>query len=225
MITGNIKNFLLFTFIIVIHELGHVSFACILKWKINKVVLLPFGAITIFNEKINRPLKEEFIILIMGPIFQILGTLLLLNTKNALEYSKIILFFNLLPIYPLDGSKLVNILLNIWLSFKKSHLITIYISLLLIGFIMFKVRFNLLLVLIFLFIITNLIKEIKNHQNIFNKFLLERYLYSFNFKKRKMIKKPENMKRDYTHIFKTKKSCKTEKEILKEMFDFPRKMW
>ena len=33
--------------------------------------MLPFGGVTIFNEDLNRPIYEEFIILIMGPVFQI----------------------------------------------------------------------------------------------------------------------------------------------------------
>ena len=77
-------------------------------------MLLPFGALTLFHEKINRPLKEEFIILIMGPIFQLIGTyfLCVFYYPLALEYSLVILGFNLLPIFPLDGSRLVNIILN-----------------------------------------------------------------------------------------------------------------
>ena len=54
------------------------------KWNIEKIIILPFGALTLFHEKINKPLFEEFIILIMGPIFQIVGTYFLCfyNTIN-----------------------------------------------------------------------------------------------------------------------------------------------
>ena len=187
--------------------------------------MLPFGALTVFNEKINRPLFEEFIILIMGPLFQIIGTFLFFNDPEAINYSKIILFFNLLPIYPLDGSKLLNIILNKFLSFKKSHLLTMYISLLIIIFIFIKIRFNLILVLIISFILIRVLKELKDHNNIFNRFLLERHLYNFNFKKRKTVKKVISMKKDYKHIFKVKNKYYTEKEFLKEMFDFQRKIW
>ena len=53
-ITGNFKGFLLFTLIIIIHELGHILAALFYKWHIEKVLLLPFGALTIFHEKINK---------------------------------------------------------------------------------------------------------------------------------------------------------------------------
>ena len=95
-----------------VHELGHISTAIYYRWHIEKVILLPFGGLTIFNEKINRPLKEEFMVLIMGPVFQMLGTIIFCGfSKDFLvaDYSKMILAFNLLPIYPLDGAKLLNI--------------------------------------------------------------------------------------------------------------------
>ena len=45
-----------------------------------------------------------------------------------MNYNTTILLFNLLPIIPLDGSKVLNILLNTIIPFKKSHILTIYIS-------------------------------------------------------------------------------------------------
>ena len=59
LITGNFKNIFIFMTIILIHEMGHFLTALILKWKVTKVVILPFGGITIFNESLNKPLKEE----------------------------------------------------------------------------------------------------------------------------------------------------------------------
>ncbi|MBR3198935.1 MAG: hypothetical protein IKG27_02860 [Bacilli bacterium] len=223
-ITGHFKDFLLFSLIIVVHECGHVFLALIFKWNVYEIILLPFGALTVFNEKINRPLFEEFLILIFGPIFQIVFTFAFYN-ENIFNLSTSILFFNLLPVIPLDGSKVVNILLNRFLSFKKSHLITIYISFLTIFFVMIKAHFNLILMLIFIFILFKIIDEIKNHNNIFKKFLLERYIYDFNFKKIKFIKSLnlDNMKRDYRHIFYNGKEYVTERRIIKKMFDFPSK--
>ena len=225
MFTGNFKYFFLFSLIIIIHELGHVLAALYYKWEIDRVILLPFGALTIFNEKINRPLFEEFIILIMGPIFQIVFTFLFFrNNVIAFDYSLSILFFNLLPIYPLDGSKLLNICLNKVISFKKSHLITLYVSIFIILFILFKVKFNLILILIFVFIGVKTILEIVDHKNIFNKFLLERYIYNFDLKKEKTVRNCNNMKRDYRHLFYVNGEYKTEKDFLKKMFDFKGKM-
>lgn len=227
MITGNFKGFFIFSIIIIVHELGHILPAIYYKWNIEKVILLPFGALTLFKEKINKPLKEEFIILISGPLIQILFTYILLKINNnpeILNYSKIILFFNLLPIYPLDGSKLLNIILNKITNFKKSHLLTIYISFLTIFFLLFKVEINLIFILIVIFISVKVINEFKNHNNLFNKFLLERYNNNFNFKKRKIIKNVKQIKRDYKHIIYSNGKYETERQILRKRFDFKKKI-
>ena len=128
--TGLFKDFVVFTSIIFIHELGHIITGILFKWKIDKVIIFPFGGLTIFNQKINTSSLEEFIIAIAGIAFQTIF-LLLLNTNNYLfiKYYKIILFFNILPIYPLDGSKVLNIFLNKIFPFKKSYSLTIFISL------------------------------------------------------------------------------------------------
>ena len=96
-ITGHFKGFILFSLIIIVHELGHILMGILFKWKIDKVIILPFGALTVFNEDLNRKISEEAWIVIMGPIFQIVFTFLLYKFTNAsdvLYYSASILYFN-----------------------------------------------------------------------------------------------------------------------------------
>ena len=75
-ITGHFKGFIWFSLIIIIHEFGHILMGIIYGWKIEKVIILPFGALTIFHENLNRKIKEEFWIVVMGPLFQIVFTFL-----------------------------------------------------------------------------------------------------------------------------------------------------
>ena len=128
-LTGLFKDFIYITLLIFIHEIGHLTAALYYKWNVKKIVILPFGGITIFNELLNKSLKEEFVILVLGPIFQILFycILCIFNIKSNLitNYHYSLLLFNLLPIIPLDGSKLLNIILNKLFSFKYSHIINI----------------------------------------------------------------------------------------------------
>lgn len=219
--TGHFKGFLDFSLIIIVHEFGHILMALIYGWKIERVLLLPFGALTVFNEDINRPLKEEFLILIMGPIFQII-----FNVFHYNSYSNLILLFNLLPIYPLDGSKLLNVILNKFISFKKSHLITVYISFLCILCLIVKWQFNLVFLLIIGFILKKAIYEYQNHENIFNRFLLERYMKDFKFRKIKKIHSldVQKMHRDYRHLFYDGKKYVTERDRLRKRFDLTSKM-
>ena len=183
---------------------------------------MPFGGLTVFSVDINKPLKEEFIICILGPLFQIIYYLIfkdIFNIKN-LHYN--LLIFNLLPIFPLDGSKIFNIVFNMIFSFKLSLYITYIISFIAIVILVITKQFNLLLFLTLFFLFFKNIKEIKNIKYIFNRFLLERYFKNFNFKKRKIIKSENvnRMKKDYYHLFFVKNKYVIEREILRKTFDF-----
>lgn len=218
-LTGNFKNFIIFSAIIIVHETGHIVGALIFKWKIDKVILLPFGGITIFKENIDKPLKQELIITLLGPLFQILFYLIFKNNAVFNHYNMAILLFNLLPIYPLDGSKILNIFFNELISFKKSHILTIVVSGITLFFLLFKIRKNLLLLLILFFLVVEIIKEIVKHKYYFNRFLLERYLYNYDYKKRKTITKLTQMKKQTKHLFKIGNNYHSEKDIIKKLFD------
>ncbi len=214
--TGYFKNFLFITFIVLFHELGHILMSIVYKWNIDKIILLPFGALTIFNEKINRPIIEELMIAIMGPLFQIL--LFKINNPLFKMYNLNLLLFNLIPIFPLDGSKILNLILNKMFSFKYSHIISIIISFIFI-ILLFLFKFNLVLYVVIFFLLYKTYLEYKNHKFIFNKFLCERYMYKFNFKKTKIVENKNAMKRDYKHLFRAKNKYVTEREILLKLFD------
>lgn len=185
---------------------------------------MPFSSLTIFNEDINRPLKEEFIILILGPIFQLVFVSFFLSFNYIECVDKInnfLLFFNLLPIFPLDGYKFLNIFFNKIFSFKRSLILSLLISFVSIFF-FFKYDFLLFLVLCFCFF--NTLKEFLRRREIFNRFLLERYLKKYKFTKSIIVLNISSMKRDYRHIFKENGKYKTEYEKLKERFDIYRWM-
>ena len=112
--TGNFKNFILFSVIIIVHEFGHLFVALLFNWKVEEVLLLPFGGVTIFNEDLNRPMIEEFLILIGGPLLQALFVYMFRSNAFLVSYSNVLLLFNLLPICPLDGSKLLNLFFNLF---------------------------------------------------------------------------------------------------------------
>lgn len=218
-LTGFFKQFIIFTSIILIHEFGHITGALIFKWKIEKIVLLPFGGITIFNEKIDKPLYQEFIIAILGPMFQIIFYFIFKDNYVFSLYNKIILVFNLIPIVPLDGSKIVNILFNRYISFKRSHLCTIYISFIFLILLFIYNKFSLLTILILIFILKEIILEYKKHRYYVKKFILEKYLYKCIYKRKKVIKNIDDMKKQTNHIIKMGNKYYFEREILDKMFD------
>jgi stage IV sporulation protein FB len=139
------------------------------------------------------------------------------------NYHYAILLFNLLPIFPLDGSKIINLSLNKILPFKLSHKISLYISYIGLFFLLYMTRyinFNTNFYLLLVLLLTKIIEEGKNHESIFNKFLLERYLYDFHFSKLKIIKGKllDKMMHSKNHLFKIDEKLKTEKEVLKTRY-------
>lgn len=218
--SGLFKDYIMIMFIVSVHELGHILVALYYKWNIRKIVILPFGGITIFNELINRPIKEEFMIAAAGPIFQSILFIFIDNSK-FIYYNKALLIFNLIPIIPLDGSKIVNLFFNKIVSFKRSNFLTNLLSILMILVLIILNKKNLMGLLIIFLLLVKILEEIKKYNFIFNRFLFERYLYSIKFSKNKIItsNKTEKMKKDYKHLFYIDNRYVTEKEILRKKFD------
>jgi len=221
---GRFKFIIIFMMLILIHELGHILMSLLFKWEIEKVIILPFGGLTKYNQLINTPLREEFLVSISGIIIQLIFYKFTYSYIDYKYYSLInyfIIIFNLIPIYPLDGSKILNILFNKMLSYKSSFLLTIIISyIFIIIFSLFLFNKNKLFIFIFIFLYKEVNKMYKERNLIFNKFLLERYLNEFNFKKEKIINEIEKMKKDYKHIFYTENKYITEKSYLKTYYKY-----
>ncbi len=223
-ITGHFREFLIFSLLIIIHELGHGLAAMYYGWEIDKIIILPFGGLSLFKASLNRAIKEEFLILISGPILQIIFYILasVISPSSLLtNYHYAILFFNLIPIIPLDGSKLINLFFNVILPFKLGHKLTIFISFIVFILIIYYIKFDILLWLILIFLLIKTLTDLKKHNYIFNKFLLERYLYNIQFRKTKVIKglKFDLFFRDFSHVFKINNSYYKEYEKLSELFD------
>lgn len=208
--------------LIVFHELGHLTAAKIFNWQVDKIYIYPLGGITRFNDKINKPVIEDLIVTLMGPIFQIVLAYFLIKLDSRVYlFNKTLLLFNLLPIAPLDGSKLVVVFLSLITRYKKSLYLNIVISFVTYLFVLsyFVLHKNSIIFLFVIFLLFFKIIEEKNKISFyFDKFLLERYLYIFKFKKTKVVKDVYNFYKYKNNIVKSSK-LKMEKELLKEYFE------
>lgn len=213
--TGYFKELILFFSIIIIHELGHITGALLFHWHIDKIVILPFGGLTKFNELINRPLKEEAIILVMGPLYQLINYFIFKDITPSFNYYNYGLFiFNSLPIYPLDGYKFWSIVFNYFFPFKMTMYVTLNISFIMLFF-LFKL--DLIYLLIFILLLIGIIKEYRNIEYIYNKFLIERYTHQIHFKRHKIVHNINEMYKDCDHLIKSDKII-TEKEALENKY-------
>lgn len=230
-ITGHFSNLLVFTSLIIIHELGHSIIALSFRYKINKIIIYPYGGLTKLDKQINTNINNDIIVAISGLFFQTLYFLLILFLyKEGIIreyiynlfylYHKSMLIFNILPIIPLDGSKIINLILSKYISFNKANKLTIIISFIsIIIFLLsniFDKNYSLLMVIGVL--LSNIYKFYKEIPFIYNRFLLERYLYKFNYKKYKVIKNIDKMYKNRIHYFKNNDKILSEHEYLEKKF-------
>lgn len=214
-ITGHFKAYIIYTLIILVHELGHIFAGIVLKWHISKITVYPFGCMTTFNNKLNSSSIEEFLILIYGPLFQIL-----FNMLYPTNYHYFILIFNLLPIYPLDGSKILFLLLNRIICYYYSYVYIFIISYITIIILLIN-RFNFINLIILSYIIYDVYKYIRLLPNIMYKFYYERYKYKHKYKKNNIIigDNKHRMLKNKNNYFFLKNICYNEYYVLKIYFE------
>ena len=173
---------------------------------------------------LNTKNTIEFLILIAGPLFQNIAYFILIylfpyDKELILIYHISLLVFNLLPIYPLDGGKLLNLFINNFLPYKKTLKLIIKISYLLV-FIIFiiqkNITINILVMLLFLLVVIH--KEENKVDYIYNKFLLERYLNKYKFKHSKIINSKEKFYRNRRHLIKVGDKYYLEDEYLEKKY-------
>ncbi|MBB6445880.1 stage IV sporulation protein FB [Bacillus benzoevorans] len=189
-VTGHFIDLSLFLMIVMIHELGHAVAASFLSWRIKRISLLPFGGVAEMDEHGNRPIKEEAIVILAGPLQHIwlMGLSFLLFQfswipaelyQKFIEFNIMVLIFNLLPIWPLDGGKLIYLWRCLKEPFPLAHRSTMAISA--IGLLLFTLLvialqpFNLNMWVIIAFLSFSLYFEWKQSRFVFVRFLLERY--------------------------------------------------
>lgn len=224
-LSGYFQYIYILLLIIFIHEFGHFFISNLINIKANKIIIYPFGGLTIYDSDLNLNTNKELISLLGGITFQLLfyflvviihnNNLMTHNVFNIIKRINIILIsFNFLPILPLDGGRLLNILLDKIFPYKLSNKLTLIVSILFLGlFIMYKR--TILSILLFVFLLKEIILEINNIDNKYMTFLFERYKNNYSFKKIKRINNLNKFKRDYYHII----NGVTERKYLSKLFD------
>lgn len=226
---GYLHNLLVFTSIILFHEFGHYLAAKINSFNVEKVIIYPYGGMLKMNNLINSDTNKEILVAISGVVNQLIYYFLVwVLYKNGFIreyifnlfyiYNKSILFFNILPIYPLDGSKILNLFLYKVIPYNISNKMCIYISFLGLIKVISYYKFNYTNVLIFGLVMNNIIKYYRELKYLFNKFLLERYIYRIRYIRCKRVKKIDYMFKDRYNLIKDINCYVTEREMLKKRF-------
>jgi stage IV sporulation protein FB len=236
-LTGYYLNLLVFTSLILVHEFGHYITAKILGFNVVKIIIYPYGGLTKIEDLINQKIDKELLVAVSGIIYQTIFFLLIMSFTNMgiireytyrlfYEYNKELLLFNLLPIYPLDGAKIVKLVLEKISPYCISNSMIIIISLItIIGLIFFQIyQKNYSYFMIITILLNYLYGFYKNLKYLYHKFLLERYLYHIKYSNKKIIHDPKKMYKNSTHIIKKGTKYQKEDEFLNNMFDLQKKI-
>lgn len=116
-LTGRIFTFVIYTATAVIHELGHSFVASGAGYKLNKITLMPFGAV-VSGDIDGLKFADEMKIAIAGPLINIgVGLFFVATwwlfpetyafTDVVAEANFSMAIVNLLPIFPLDGGRVL----------------------------------------------------------------------------------------------------------------------
>ena len=225
---GFIKIGIIIFLIVIFHELGHVIILKLFKYKILDITIYPFGGIIKTDKDLNTPTNRELLISSGGILAQIILFIIIcffpINTLTKelfYKYNLSIMLFNILPIIPLDGSIILNSLLNKILPYKQSYYLYIIISIIFtIIYILFNYWYSINNYLIVSLFIIKTYYAIKNYKYLKTRFLLERYLNKYEFKY--LSTKTGNLdilKLDTYQYFKEQDHIISERTKLKEKFD------
>ncbi|BBI32539.1 M50 family metallopeptidase [Cohnella abietis] len=144
--TGRFAELVTLFAIVLWHELGHLAAALRFGWTVKEIKLLPFGGVLEVEEAGTLPAMEEIWVAIAGPaqnvILAVIGYLLgqagWIDQGWAGDFVRanvLIGLFNLLPVLPLDGGRMLQAWISIQVPYHRTLMWSAKISLLFSGLI------------------------------------------------------------------------------------------
>lgn len=218
-LTGRFQTFIFLLLFAFIHELFHLFGALFFKVRVDSITVMPFGFCVKTEPLINFEWYKELIIVILGPLSYFFSMFLIRNlyileliskvgTENANQANLFILCFNLLPIIPLDGGKIIKIILGFFITEKKCMKLSGLISIisLLIYILYLPVQFT-----IYIFLIYSQSEFWYRFKYNYALFLISR-LKRLNLKIK--IHKKDDLYRNYENILKKEEKLYSEKDFI-----------
>ena len=133
-IAGRIGIYLISLLIVVIHEMAHYFMARYFCFEIDKIEILPFGAYLLLKDMHLHDIKEELCVVMAGPATHLFLYYIILFLFNGyfeeylLTFNSFIFIFNMLPIYPMDGHRIISLFLQKVYDIKKALYLSLKIS-------------------------------------------------------------------------------------------------
>ena len=197
---GKFQTFLICILCAILHEMGHSFVGRKLGYKLNMITLMPYGAM-LSGKNATFLENDEIKIAVAGPIVNALLILIFISlwwvfpvTYNfTLEFvlaNIYTLCFNLLPVYPLDGGRVMLAVLSKNMNRTRAYKLTRIVGFLITGivFLLFFVscvfKLNYMLGINALFLLIGLLG---GDTDAYYKKLQTFDKFSLSFKKKKII--------------------------------------
>lgn len=127
--TKQIEIYLVLMAFVLLHEMGHMIVGLWFRFKIQYIEIMPFGFSIRFQEQNNSKegmIEKNFqkaVVALAGPMVNIICAIILIQ-QNIEQVQWIyanlwIAIFNLLPIYPLDGGRILEAVLDMKFNYRR----------------------------------------------------------------------------------------------------------
>ncbi len=124
---GKLEMFLYYYLFVILHEFSHIIMAILLNVDIAEITLLPIGVNATYKDSLEKNVYKEILISLAGPAASFLFALFL-KDKTYVMMNIVIGIFNLIPIYPFDGGKIICGFLCIIFGDKRGKNISRYLT-------------------------------------------------------------------------------------------------
>ena len=188
-VTAQFESMFIIFVLVFLHECAHILVMMKFRWKIHKIVLLPFGGVAQTDEFATRPFYEEWYVVLAGPIFHVMLEFFFLLGIYAFhlpsesvflwrQMNQMILLVNLLPVYPLDGGRILTLVLEQHFPYYVTFVGMVWFSLCVcvacVGVFIFFQQTSLGNIFVFLYLIVYLYGIWRRRTYIFLRFLYMR---------------------------------------------------